>query len=144
MPTYEYLCECGVQFDARARVANHKKPQVCPSCGKEANPVPPSTVSGHFSKNVDGAGPQNTGIHDLDTHIDRVIGQSAKQGWDVAEGRKKQKLEVMESEGVDGHHIRKNPDGSYGAIEPEQKAVHKRALMIHERAEKWQRKKAGR
>ena len=144
MPTYEYLCECGVQFDGRASLANRKKPQQCPDCGADANPVPPSTVSGQFKKDVNGAGPQNTGIHDLDTNIDRVIGQSSAQGWAVVEKRRQDKLAVMAAEGVDGHHVRKNPDGSYGTIKPEEKAVHKRALKIHEKAGEWSRKKVDR
>ena len=139
MPTYEYICECGVQFDGRASVADRKKPKTCPDCGEAAERVPPSMVSGQFKKDVDGAGPQNTGIHDLDTHIDRVLGQSAVQGWRVVENRVRDKQAVMAAEGVDGHHVRRNPDGSYGVIKPEEEAVHKRVLKIHKKAGEWQR-----
>jgi len=139
MPTYEYQCACGVRFDGRAPVADRRKPKECPDCGEDAPPMPPSTVAGHFNKNVDGPGPQNTGIHDLDTHIDRVIGQSSRQGWDVAEGRKRQKEEVMAAEGVTGKDLSKRPDGSYGVLKPEERAVHDRAQKIHEKAGEWKR-----
>lgn len=100
--------------------------------------IPPSSVSGHFSKDVSGPSPQNTGIHDLDTHIDRVIGQSARQGWGVAAERVRDK-QALVADGVDPKLIRKNPDGSYGEMRPEEKAVHERALQIHERAGAWRR-----
>ena len=138
MPTYTYQCSCGVQFDGRAPVAKRQEPKTCPDCGGKSFPIPPASVSGHFNKEVSGAGPQNTGIHDLDTHIDRVIGQSARQGWDVAEGRKRAK-EDMISGGVDPKLIRKNPDGTYGEMKPEEKEVHNRVLKIHEKAGEWRR-----
>lgn len=145
MPTYTYQCACGVQFDQRAPIADRRKAKSCPSCGEEAPPIPPATVSGQFTKSVTGPMPQNTGIHDLDTHIDRVIGQSSAQGWDVAEARKRQKEEVMASAGVDGHQLSRQPDGSYGVLRPEERAVHERAQKIHQKAGEWKRKEtAGR
>ncbi len=134
MPTYEYRCECGLQFDARAPRANRKKAKPCPSCEQPANSVPPSTVSGHFTHEVSGPGPQNLGIQGIDAHIDRVIGQSSKQGWDVAEGRKRQKQEVMADTGASGRDLSKNPDGSYSVLKPAERAVHERAQKIHQAA----------
>jgi putative FmdB family regulatory protein len=142
MPLYEYQCACGVQFDGRASIADRRKPKPCPECQQDAPPVPPSTVSGHFSKTVDGPGPQNTGITGLDAHIDRVIGQSSKQGWDVAEGRKREKEEVMADTGATGHDLSKNLDGSYRVLKPEEKAAHKRSQAIHEKAGDWRRNQA--
>jgi len=124
-------------------VSDRRKPKPCPSCGEQAPPIPPSTVAGQFKKDVTGPVPQNTGIHDLDTHIDRVIGQSADQGWAVAEGRKRQKEELI-ANGTDPHLIRKNLDGSYGEMKPEEKAIHTRALKIHEKAGEWRRGKSSR
>lgn len=139
MPTYTYQCSCGVRFEGRASVASRNKPKSCPDCGKGAALMPPPSVSGQFKKEVTGPGPQNTGVHDLDTHIDRVIGQHAEQGWEVARGRYQMKRQVMAAQGVDGNHLRKNPDGSYGVINPEEKAVQQRALKIQERAYQWQK-----
>lgn len=120
-------------------MVNRKKPHPCPSCFEPANPIPPSSVRGHFKKEVSGPQPQNTGIHDLDTHIDRVIGQSAKQGRDVIEHRVRRKQEIMYNEGVSGDRLSKNPDGSYSVLKPEEGAAHKRALKIHEKAGEWAR-----
>ena len=138
MPTYEYQCACGLLFEGRAAVKDRRKPKPCPDCGEPSPAIPPSTVSGQFKKEVSGPVPQNTGIHDLDTHIDRVIGQSADQGWDVAFGRKRMKEELI-TNGTDPHLIRRNPDGSYGEMKPEEKAVQTRALKIHEKAGQWRR-----
>ena len=106
--------------------------------------MPPPSISGQFKKDVDGPQPQNTGIHDLDTHIDRVIGQSAKQGWDVAEGRKREKEAVLEGTGATGHDLSKNPDGSYRVMSTGESAAHARSQKIHDAAGEWQRKKVGR
>lgn len=88
--------------------------------------------------------PQNTGIHDLDTHIDRVIGQSSKQGWDVAEGRKQEKLDVMAQAGVQGDQLSKNLDGSYRVMSDEEKAIHDRSQAIHGAAMDWKQRRGPR
>lgn len=136
MPLYEFQCQCGLLFEARASIADRLKPKPCPHCGEGVSAIPPSSVSGHFTKDVTGAGPQNTGIHDLDTHIDRVIGQSARQGWRVTSERVRDK-QALVADGTPANLIRKNPDGSYGVMRPEEKAVHERALKIHEKAGLW-------
>lgn len=146
MPTYEYQCSCGVQFDAQAKMQDRTKPKPCPRCGDDANPMLPSTVQGHFKKDVTGPVPQNTGIHDLDTHIDRVIGQSAAQGRAVIEDRVRRKREVLrDNPGVDGHALSRTPDGDYRILGPEEKAVHDRTLAIHNKAMDWKQgtKKSG-
>ena len=139
MPTYEFLCQsCGLKFDGSAKLADRTKPKKCPDCNQDAPPVVPSQVQGHFSKEVTGPGPQNTGIHDLDTHIDRVIGQSAKQGWDAAEARVRDKREVLANNpGLTGHDLSRNPDGSYRVLTPEERAVHERSQAIHGAAMDW-------
>jgi putative FmdB family regulatory protein len=134
MPTYEYQCQCGVQFEARASIADREQTKPCPACPEQGKPIPPSGVHGHFKKEVTGPVPQNTGIHDLDTKIDRVIGQSSHQGWEVAEGRKRMKQEVMHREGVTGHDLSKNLDGSYRVLKPEERGLHERSQAIHQAA----------
>lgn len=144
MPTYEFLCQaCGLLFDASAPIAKRNEPKLCVSCGQPAPPVPPSTVQGHFRKEVAGPGPQNTGIHDLDTHIDRVIGQHAQQGWEVVRGRQQLKREVLESNPqATGHDLSKNPDGSYRVMKPQERGVHDRTQAIQRAYGAW-RKKGG-
>jgi putative FmdB family regulatory protein len=139
VPLYEFLCSsCGLKFDGRAPLKDSSKAKPCPACQTEAAPLVPSSVQGHFTKSVTGPNPQNTGIHDLDTHIDRVIGQSAKQGWDVAESRTRDKKEVLtQHPEVDGHSLSKNLDGSYRVMTPEERAVHDRSQAIHGAAMTW-------
>lgn len=145
MPMYEFQCaHCGLRFDKRRPVTKRNDPLSCEGCGKAAKIIPPPTVAGHFKKNVTGPVPQNTGIHDLDTHIDRVIGQSSKQGWDVAEERKRQKEDVMASHGVTGDYLSKNPDGSYRVLTEVEKAAHDRSQAIHGAAMSWRKKRGPR
>ncbi len=97
-------------------------------------------MSGHFNKAVTGPQPQNTGIQGLDGHIDRTIGQSSAQGWDVAEQRKRAKEAVMHDYGVTGKDLGKNPDGSYGVIGRDRRAIHERSQKIHQAAGEWRHK----
>ena len=80
-----------------------------------------------------GPGPQNTGIHDLDTHIDRVIGKSAEQSMAVIEKRQADKRKLIR-EGVDPRLISRDPDGQYRTITPDEKGFAVRANRINSRA----------
>ena len=133
VPTYEYLCKtCGLKFDGHAKLVDRDKSKKCPSCNTEAPPVVPSQVQGHFNHDVTGPGPQNTGIQGLDAHIDRVIGQSAKQGREVIDQRVREKKEMLANNpGITGHDLSRNPDGSYRVMTPEERGVHDRSLKIH-------------
>jgi len=142
MPTYRYQCECGVQFEGRNPIAKHTEPKVCPECGEKANRMLPEGIEGHFNKEVDGPGPQNTGIHGLDTHIDRVIGQSAQQGMAVIEARQKAKREFLrDNPGVDPRQLARVPDGSLAINRPEEQSFAERANRINSRAMATFRKK---
>ncbi len=97
----------------------------CPACGKKVPPSLPATVASTFRKDVTGPGPQNTGIHDLDTHIDRVIGQSAVQGWRVAQRRDGDKQAVLRANpGKERADLRRNTDGSYRILDPKERKEH--------------------
>jgi putative FmdB family regulatory protein len=142
MPTYDFQCyQCGLAFEKFLPISTqHAAP--CPECNQEATRALPPTVSGHFKKEVTGPMPQNTGIHDLDTHVDRVIGQHAAQGWDVARARRAVKEQVMDANGVPGEQLSRNLDGSYRAMAPEEKAIHKRSQIIHQKASQWRANQA--
>lgn len=132
IPTYEFQCQCGLRFDGQAKLADRTKSKECPSCNAKAPPVVPSQVQGHFNHDVTGPGPQNTGIQGLDAHIDRVIGQSAKQGRVIIDQRVREKKEILaDNPGVTGHDLSKNPDGSYRILSPEERGVHDRSKAIH-------------
>ena len=138
MPTYHYQCGCGVQFSSPSPLAENKKPKKCPVCGQWAARKPPSEVQGSYDFQVDGSGPQNTGISDLDAHIDRVIGQHAKQGWATIEERMVAKAEVLANNpGATLRDLGRNPeDGSYAPIRPEERAIQERAIKLELEAQK--------
>ena len=137
MPKYRYQCDCGVQFEAKNSVSNHKEPKPCPDCGEKAARMMPRAVEGHFNKTVDGPGPQNTGIHDLDTHIDRVIGQSAAQGMAAIEARQKAKREFLrDNPTVDPKNLARTPDGQLAVNKPEEQDFAVRANRINSLAMK--------
>jgi hypothetical protein len=121
-----------MRFENSNTIANHKEPKPCPSCGKMAPRHLPDGVNSAFNQTVTGPVPQNTGISQLDAHIDRVIGESAKQGWEVQNQRLVDKREVIKNNpGVTGYDLSKNPDGSYKVLKPEERGVHERANAIN-------------
>ena len=134
MPKYRYQCNCGVQFEARNSVSKHADPKPCPQCGELAARMMPSKVEGHFNQQATGPGPQNTGVHDFDTHVDRVIGQSAEQGRKFMEERSKLKRKLIAERGWDAKRVSRNPDGTYGQNTQEEQAFAERANKINSRA----------
>lgn len=139
MPIYEYQCDCGVRFERFLSVRSAKESTSssapCPECQEPAKRLMPKTVSGVFVKDVTGPVPQNTGIHSLDTHIDRVIGQSSKQGWSVHEQRQEDKAEVVRNNpGVDPHALAQNPDGTWRPLTEKERGIQVRAQTINSMA----------
>lgn len=142
MPTYKWQCKCGLRFEGIASMRDHQKPKKCPDCGADAQRMLPDDVSGVFNQDVTGPVPQNTGISQLDAHIDRVIGKSADQGRKVHEKRTKVKEQILASNpGTTPEDLSRNPDGSYRVLTPEERAVHDRAVTIDSLAMKTLKKK---
>jgi len=141
MPMYDFLCHsCGLRFEASVPLAKRDDPRKC-ECGEVAERLPPTTVSGHFKKDVTGPVPQNTGIVGLDAHIDRVIGQSAAQGREAIHERHRDKQQVLDNNpGATGHDLSKNLDGSYRVMKPEERAAHDRSQAIHGKHGEWREK----
>jgi putative FmdB family regulatory protein len=133
MPIYVFQCSCGLRFEASASMKAYKDPKPCPDCGKQAPRYLPEDVNGVFHQEIsNGPVPQNTGISQLDAHIDRVIGQSAQQGWEVHNQRLSDKRQILrENPNVTGFDLSKNPDGSYKVLKPEERAIHERANTIN-------------
>lgn len=134
MPTYIYQCDCGVRFEASASMKNHDKPQPCPSCGQLAVQWVPDEIHGTFDLPVSGPVPQNTGVSSVDTDYDRAIGKAAVQGWEVQKHRYQEKVEIMQTNGVGGSDLSRNPDGSYRILSPEEKGVFERGNAINKKA----------
>jgi len=131
-PLYDYQCDCGVRFEAPGRMAESMKPAPCPSCGGEAPRVVPDDVGGIFKQGVSGPVPQNTGISQLDAHIDRVIGKSAEAGWTTHSDRVDAKRRILaDNPGTSGHDITENPDGSFGVLSEKERGVRDRAQAIN-------------
>ena len=135
MPRFSYQCVCGLQFEARAKPREHSDPKPCPSCSEDAPRMMPETVAGHFNQAPDSPAPQNTGVHDFDTHVDRVVGASAEAGWEVAQARHKAKREFLErNPDVEGKDLSRNEDGSYGVLSKDERGVSERANDINSAA----------
>ena len=96
----------------------------------------PEGVKGVFNQDVSGPTPQNTGIHSLDVHVDRVIGKSAEQGWAAEAARQQEKRRVLRATGAKTADLSLNPDGTYRVMTPEEKGVQLRATEINLRAQK--------
>jgi len=96
----------------------------------------PETVTGTFDQDVQGGPvPQNTGVSQFDAHVDRVIGASAKKGWEVADQRVQLKRQVLGLyPDASGHDLSRNPDGSYRVMTEEERGVHERAMTINNTA----------
>jgi hypothetical protein len=114
---------------------DNQKPKPCPSCKAQAPRMMPTDLNGTFNLQVDGPGPQNTGVAQLDAHIDRVIGQSANQGWSMIDKRVRDKKEVLAHHPeATGYDLSRNVDGSYRVLKPEERRIHDRANALHREA----------
>ena len=126
-------------------MADHAKPKTCPECGQEAPRLLPKELNGVFKLDLNGVGPQNTGVSEVDLNIDRIVGEDAKKGWKAIEARNAIKGEVLASNpGATPYDLSKNPDGSYRVMAPEEKKVHARAFTINALAmQRLKKKSAG-
>jgi len=130
--TYTYQCNCGLRFDKYAPMANHSKPQACPECKSMASRHMPDGVNGVFHLTTSGVGPQNTGVTDLDSNLDRVVGEDAKKGWAAIEVRDRGKAQTLrDNPGSTSYDLSKNPDGSYRVMSLAEKRIHARAFTIN-------------
>jgi putative FmdB family regulatory protein len=138
MPRYAYQCRsCGVEFETSSNMAARKEPKPCPACSTSAPRKVPDDVSGTFNQAAQGPGPQNTGVSSFDLHVDRVVGQHAKQGWIVEEQRRAEKRRVLQNNpSAKSEDLSMNPDGTYRVRAQEEKAVHERAVAINTMAGK--------
>lgn len=134
MPTYEYLCGCGVLFERYLRVSKRDDLQKCPDCGKMIGRKAPSCVRGFIHQEVSGAKPQNTGVSAVDAVPDRAIGQDAARRWEFIKGRVAKKRGVMHELGVPGELLSRTPDGEYDALSPTEHEIHGRAQAINNKA----------
>jgi len=135
MPLYQYQCGCGLRFESRGSMDKHADPKECPDCGEMAERQMPETVAGVFSQEVSGPIPQNTGISSIDTHIDRVIGQSAEQGRKAHVVRVDTKKELLRNNpDATGYDITQTPDGEFTLMSKDQRKAREAALAVNNKA----------
>lgn len=131
---YNYQCDCGIRFEAPSSMKDSTLPKVCPGCKQLAPRMLPANVAGTFEVKTEGMAPQNTGVHQLDTNADRVIGRDSATKWNGIVSHYKDKERFMRNNEAGRADISRNPDGSYRVLKPEEKAVHERALTINKKA----------
>lgn len=133
MPTYKYQCECGVRFEHTTSMKNAMKPQPCPDCRELAERLMPGALSSTFNQSANSPAPQNTGVHSFDTNWDRVIGASAKEGWDTQRRRYKDKVQTLkDNPGATGHDLARAPEAEgYRVLKKEEKGVFDRIHAIN-------------
>lgn len=73
----------------------------------------------------------DTGLSSHDYEFDRVVGEDAKTKWNQISARQKDKIRVIEGEGVSGFDLTRKPDGTYGVMTPEQRAASERSRSFH-------------
>lgn len=139
MPVYRFQCECGVNFSAR--VANAVSEAKCPDCGEGAVRDLPRTVGVTTSVVADGLKAPMTGLSAHDYEFDRVVGADAKAKWERISDRQKDKIRVIQREGVTGFDLSKRPNGEYGVMRPEERAASERTRAFHAKMDSHLRKK---
>lgn len=110
MPIIRYLCDsCGLSFRKRSNKAS----ATC-DCGHTAQSEKGGLSVG-FSSEVSGSiEVQTTGMESLDLDFDRVIGEDARQKWDMIYQRRKDKWDILnEHKGATGYDLVRDDDGSY-------------------------------
>lgn len=85
-----------------------------------------------YQAQAQGIGPQNTGMSGMDANYDRVIGQSARQGWDVQRRRVADKRALIGANpGVRGDDLKKMPGNNQYEVMPKpERALHHAAQPL--------------
>ena len=133
MPLYQYRCEaCRIRFEAAGSAARAAEPAACPGCSKPAPRALPGAPKMAYQAQAQGVGPQNTGLSGMDASYDRVIGQSAKQGWDAQRKRVADKRTILDTNpGARGEDIRRRPDNNqYEVMAPKDRGLHQAAQPL--------------
>jgi hypothetical protein len=102
----------------------------CTECGKEVTRSLPKTVNAAVS----GGGAdlrRDTGLSGVDYNFDRAVGESSKKNWKGISMRQRDKIDLVQSQGVTGWDLSRNPDGSYRVMKPEERAASERSREFH-------------
>jgi putative FmdB family regulatory protein len=131
MPTYRFQCEsCGLNFTAR------KNPDITETkceCGAMAKRDLPSNVNVTVSGgNVD-TSKDATGLSGIDYNWDRAVGESSRKNWRVIADRQREKIDVVQTNGVTGWDLSRQPDGSYRVMTPEERQMSENTRAFHDK-----------
>ena len=95
MPMYQFRCNsCGASFEKLVRKGNPTAIP-CIACGAEAL----RGVSDFGFAFGDGKTDGNTGVHSLDTDLDKRIGRDAQESWEKYKDRFTRKRQVQRESG---------------------------------------------
>ena len=129
MPTYRFQCEnCGLSFTSRGPVDMATSP--CSECGTVVHRALPKTI--HTSVSSGGADlTRDTGLSGVDYNFDRAVGESSQKNWQGIAQRQRDKIDLVQSQGVTGWDLSRNPDGTYRVMTPEERAASERTREFH-------------
>ncbi len=117
MPILKFQCtSCG--FSQRKRVSRGTDMISCTSCGESAFAEGSPNLTVGFQAPVSTSlKVQDSGIESFDMDYDRVIGEDAKEKWDLIYKRNKHKWNIVHSNPeTTGLDIMKLPDGTYESL----------------------------
>ena len=129
MPTYRFQCEqCGLSFTARGAV--DVKEAKC-ECGKQAKRTLPQNVNVTVSGGNADLRTDTVGLSGVDYNFDRAVGEMSARNWKGIANRQRDKLDVVQANGVTGWDLSRNPDGTYGVMTPEERAKSESSRGFH-------------
>ncbi len=96
MPSYNYLCsDCGLLFDKTYKLGKNPEKLNC-QCGSEAEIQISEDIQYEFETNTHGLNIQNTGVVSADYDYDSIIGNDAKQRWNLINQRDSHKRSIVQ------------------------------------------------
>lgn len=144
MPLYDFQCSCGLSFQKKRQASQAKDPAPCPYCKTPASRVVPDSVGVVMGYEATTIQPQNTGVLSFDADIDRVIGSSAKLGWQAQSTREGEKDEVLRvNPDAEREDITANLDKSWGVLPKDYRVIRKNAERLNNAAIKHIRNSRG-
>ena len=88
MPIYQYLCQCGLEFEEVVSSVKSPNPK-CLNCNSDTEKVPALTAGVRFEAGIP------------NKELDIAVGTSAEKRWQKAEQRHFKKREMVAAKGKD-------------------------------------------
>ena len=100
-------------------------------CGNPAKRTLPQGVNVAVSSGSADLRTDTVGISGVDYNFDRAVGEVSRKNWRGIAQRQKDKLDVVQANGVTGWDLSKNLDGTYRVMNPEERAASERSRSFH-------------